>query len=64
VVDSDESQPLRGVLRTVVDGEERSFVDEQALLALLHRMSHRSRAAPEEPACHEKFHNGDNRLGP
>lgn len=42
LVDEDEPQTLRGVLRVVADDEERSFTDEESLLALLRRMGHAS----------------------
>jgi len=39
LVDSSEPEALRGDLRPVPEGEAQPFPDEQALLALLHRMT-------------------------
>jgi len=39
LVNSAEPQALRGDLRPVPEGEAQPFPDEQALLALLHRMT-------------------------
>jgi hypothetical protein len=52
LVDIDEPQTLRGMLRSVVDNEEHSFTDEQSLLALLYSVSHITGASPEE--CNDK----------
>ena len=39
LVNSVEPEALRGELRTVPEGEAQPFADEQALLALLHRLA-------------------------
>jgi len=46
LVDSSEPETLRGDLRPVPEGEAQPFPDEQALLALLHRMASPARESP------------------
>ena len=46
LVNSAEPEALRGDLRPMPEGEAQPFPDEQALLALLHRLAS---PAPESP---------------
>jgi hypothetical protein len=48
LVNSAEPQALRGDLRPLPEGEAQLFPDEQALLALLHRMASQALEAPPE----------------
>lgn len=49
LVDSGEPRALRGKLRAVADDDEKSFVDEQSLLLLLHETGQTT-----EEACESK----------
>jgi hypothetical protein len=40
-VDTEADQALRGALQAISDNEVHTFTDEQALLALLHRITSR-----------------------
>ena len=42
----DEPETLRGDLRPLPEGEAQPFPDEQALLALLHRLASPARESP------------------
>lgn len=62
LVDTDEPQTLRGVLRAVADDEEHPFTDEQALLALLYGMGHATGAPHKAHAGEEDSAKGEARL--
>jgi hypothetical protein len=61
LVNSAEPQALRGDLRPLPEGEAQPFPDEQALLALLHRLASPAREAP--PAGAECVGNHSNPRG-
>jgi hypothetical protein len=46
LVDTEEPLTVRGAIRAVADDEEQTFVDGQALLTLLHRISGRAGQVP------------------
>ena len=48
LMDTEESQALRGAVRFVSNAEEHTFADGQSLLALLRRMCQTSEPADEE----------------
>lgn len=48
LVDPGEPEALRGVLQTVINGEEHAFSDAQSLLAVLHALLEDQRAASSE----------------
>jgi hypothetical protein len=48
LVNSSEPEALRGDLRPLPEGETQTFSDEQALLALLHRLASPARESPSE----------------
>ena len=52
LVDSAGPEALRGDLRPMPEGEAQPFPDEQALLALLHRLAS---PAPESPPEGEQY---------
>ncbi len=49
VVESEEPEAVRGVVRSITSDEEHTFTDGQMLLALLRQMS---RARREPGSCH------------
>ncbi len=52
LVNSAEPEALRGDLRPMPEGEAQPFPDEQALLALLHRLASPARESlPEGEKC-------------
>jgi len=52
LVDTDDPQALRGMIRTVGSAEEHAFADEQALLALLRQVMRRV-AEAGRPELHD-----------
>ena len=50
LVDTEDPKRLRGAIRSVIDGEERPFSGDAALLSLLHTLADDTQTLSEVPA--------------